>query len=830
MHRERGAMDRVKDDQYAHDLLKLWVEELRPLLKEHVPGEIGAVDQSAELLAAALRRKTQLQVGFIGESQVGKSSLINALVERSALPSGGIGPLTAQATQVAYADDDCLTVSYHDIEKLRGVRLLLESALVRRGELAPLNSDGRDEATLDELELDLGAVAPAPLPADEPPNDDAVQASAAAAERFNYLLEQLWSMLGPDLGHDADARPPGSVLVDGLRAILNERPRNPEAVTAFLPRIEQLQNYLGQTETVTSSDALEFMQTLKVRAAGWLAPLVKTLRVGLRCEIVRSLSLVDLPGIGVRADPGAFVAEDFVREGGDALVVVMRNSGLTESIARLLERTGVVTRLLMEGEGPPSIRVMVVVTHLDDVAKTRWREASTSARARGQRPPDAGAVFAELAAEMSAKARSDIRGALLTAPAAAELTDERRARREQRIEALCAEMEVLCVSAPDYLWLIDGFEDEAWLKHREATNVPAFRGALEGLAAKHAKQRQQDIAQAANALWAIVDGYLRATAQAYEEGRGAATEQWESFRAALQDAMQGLRDQMNASHGELLARLKEAIPADIRLLCAEAEKGTAKRVKRLRTEGEKLYFKSLEAALKHDAVWDRKAINYPVVLTEKFIEPIASDWDTRIVGGVRNAIKQMVDRDVRLVEKLCDAAKALDERVAGEDQITSQKQLMEQRAKTCVAFTKEKLAELTGRVSAELSKKIGQVMNATCKRALAAGHNQGKGAKQRILDAFENGGTLASEKAREHAEGLLLAYYDALRRELEQDYLAEQHDPLTDAFRRLTDDERSRAARRDARKAAAVRAQVAHALELLAPFQSADATAAEVSS
>jgi len=827
-------MERVNTEENAHDLLKLWAEELRPLLAQHIPGEIGAVDQSAELLVAALRRKTHLQIGFIGESQVGKSSLINALVERSALPSGGIGPLTAQATQVAYADDDCLTVSYHDTEKLRGVRLLLESALVRRGELVAMNAEGRDEVALDELDLDLGAVAPAPLPEDEPANDDAHRARALANERFNYILDQLWSMLGADVGsHDGDARPPrppGPVLVDGLRAVLNERPRNPEAIVAFHPRIEELKQYLGKTETLTSSDAFAFMQTLKVRAAGWLAPLVKTLCVGLRCEIVRSLSLVDLPGIGVRADPGALVAEDFVREGGDALVVVMRNSGLTDSVARLLERTGVVTRLLMEGEGPLSIRVMVVVTHLDDVAKTRWKEASGFARARGQRPPDAGSVFAALGAEMAAKARSDIRGALLSSPSSEELTEERRARRAHRIEALCAEMDVLCVAAPDYLSLIEGYDDVAWLKSLAATNVPAFRAALEGLAAKHAKQRQQDIAQAANALWAIVDGYLRATAQAYEEGRGAATEQWESFRAALQDAMQGLRDQMNASHGELLARLKEAIPADIRLLCAEAEKGTVKRVKRLRTDGEKLYFKSLEAALKHDAVWDKKAINYPVALTEKFIEPIASDWDTRIVGGVRNAIKQMVDRDVRLVEKLCDAAKALDERVAGEDQITSQKQLMQQRAKTCVAFTKEKLAELTGRVSAELSKKIGQVMSATCKKALAAGHNQGKGAKQRILEAFENGGTLASEKAREHAEGLLIAYYDALRRELEQDYLAEQHDPLTDAFRRLTDDERSRAARRDARKAAAVRAQVAHALELLTPFHSADAGGAEVSS
>ena len=74
--------------------------------------------------------------------------------------------------------------------------------------------------------------------------------------------------------------------------------------------------------------------------------------------------------------------------------------------------------------------------------------------------------------------RPNPRPALLASPAADELTDERRARRAQRIEALCASMDVLCVAAPDYLSLIDDFADMAWLKDQEATNVPAFRSSL----------------------------------------------------------------------------------------------------------------------------------------------------------------------------------------------------------------------------------------------------------------------------------------------------------------------------------------------------------------
>ncbi len=825
-------MERVSEDERARGLLKIWNDDLKPFLAEHLQGELAGIDQAAEMLDSALKRKTHLQIGFIGESQVGKSSLINALVERSALPSGGIGPLTAQATQVSYAEEDCLSVTYHDQSRLRGVRLALEGALVRRGELPSNAADvgpdtDRGGPAQDELGFDLAAVAPPPSPDGEPLNDDAARAREAAEQRFNYLMDQLWSMLREDSTNEGHGPPPvrpaGAVLVDGLRAILGERPRHPEAVAGFQPRIEELRRYVGRSEKLTNPKSMEFTHALKVRAAGWLAPLVKNLSLGLRCEVVRSLSLVDLPGIGVRADPGALVAEDFANLGGDALVVVMRNSGLTESVARLLERTGVINRLLMQAEGPPSFRVLIVVTHLDDVAKDRWREAASAARARGQRPPDPREVYAEEATKMSTQARSDIRGALLSSPSTDELTDERRARRAQRIEMLCASMDVLCVAAPDYLSLIEDFADMAWLKDREATNVPAFRRALEAVATAHAAQRSEAIVQAINDLCSLADGYLRATGQAYEEGRGAEREKWESFRSELQKSLHGLRDQMNTSHGELLAQLKTTVPADIRLLCSEAEKGALKRVATLRSSGNKLYFQSLNAALTREAVWERRGINYPVALTEKFIEPIVSDWDTRIVGGVRNAIKLMVDRDVRLVEKLCDVAEALDERVVGDAQIANQKLLMQQQAKACVAFTKETLNELTSRVSAELSTKIGQVMAAACKKARDAGDNQGSGAKKAILDAFEKGGTLATEKAREHAERLLLDHYEALRRDLQRGFLAEHHDPLADAFRRLTSDELSKATRRDTRRMAAVRAQVAHALELLAPFHDAAA-------
>lgn len=825
-------MEHIDGDEAAHRLLEAWRDEVRPVLAEHLKGEMVTLDQAAHLLQRALERKTKLDIGFIGESQVGKSSLINALVERSALPSGGIGPLTAQATRVSFAENDRLEVTYHSHARLKGVRLLLEGALVRRGDLASGGAEASsatdEEATTpaDELGFDLAAVAPPSTPDGEPLTEDAIRAREAAEQRFNYLVEQVWSMLGDSAPHGTKTtttpRPHTSILVDGLRTLLGEQPRHPETVAQFEGRVSELRRYLGRSETITSGNGAhptDFTQALNARAAGRLAPLVKNLDVGLNSDLVRSLSLVDLPGIGVRADPGALVAEDFVNAGGDALVVVMRNNGLSDSVARLLERTGVINRLLMEGDSPLSMHVLVVITHLDDVAKTRWQDAARAARANGEQPPDLHHVFHELAGDMSRKARSDIRGALLGSPSVEELTNERRERRAQRVEALCAAMEVVCVAAPDYLSLVEGFPHMATLKDVEATNIPEFRRCIERVATTHAKQRSEAISQATSELCALAEGHLRAIASAYEEGRGAAKEQWESFRSELEKEVHRLREDMTASHGELIAQLKTTLPMDIKLLCKEAELGALKRLTTLRRQGNALHYQSLNAALTRNAVWDRRSINYPASLTEKFVEPIASDWDSRIIGGVRGAIAKMVNRDVRLVEKLCEQAQSLDERIVGDAQIAVQKQLMQQQAKTCVSWTKERLADLTAKVGAELSKKIGQVMEAACKKAREAGVNAGAGAKQRILDTFERGGTTATEKAREHAEKLLLAHYEAVRTELETGFLAENHDPLADAFRRLTDDELLRARRSDARRKTAVRAQVARALEFLAPFE-----------
>src|SRR5206468_7212379 len=98
-------------------------EHARPFLERIIsPEKLAEFDkESSNLVRAVENSATDLTVCFLGSSGIGKSTLTNALLGsvRPVVPSGGVGPLTAQALVIQHGEVPSLEIQYHGVKPLR---------------------------------------------------------------------------------------------------------------------------------------------------------------------------------------------------------------------------------------------------------------------------------------------------------------------------------------------------------------------------------------------------------------------------------------------------------------------------------------------------------------------------------------------------------------------------------------------------------------------------------------------------------------------------------------------------------------------------------------
>jgi hypothetical protein len=262
------------------DLIAWYRQDARKAIAELAEDRVSDFDSRATRLEKLIGFLShEVAACFLGKSGVGKSTLINAIVadHQVLLPAGGVGPLTAQAIQVAYSRQPHFKVEYHGPAAFNRLLFALETALERAKEVQP----SRKTTTA----------------------DDPAEGDASNRELFE---RQARLMITGDQNRPA----PLDYLVDGLHEVAGRAPRwNTQRGTEDWGRVEHLKVVLalGKSkqayEKSGSTTDSKFMQELRNHAAGYLAPIIKEIQLGWPSPVLhKGLRLVDLPGVGISGD------------------------------------------------------------------------------------------------------------------------------------------------------------------------------------------------------------------------------------------------------------------------------------------------------------------------------------------------------------------------------------------------------------------------------------------------------------------------------------------------------------------------------------------------
>lgn len=766
--------------------LSIWYHKrVRPFLAEMEHDRLKEIDRDFETLSSRQQVLGKaLSVCFVGGSGVGKSTLINALVaeNKQIVPSGGVGPLTAQALKIQFGEEPSLTAIYHPPATIWKLIFGLERVLEREI-AAETDTGGSDDLRaalspeeISEAEQLRMLESPERHSRTEQNRKQArlmITGSQDGDDDLPYLLDCLREAIGKERIWKTVGRPEDDKRVQHLKRIF--------------------QHNEVECESILQKDGhdSDFIEQLHSHASGFLAPTIQSLEVTWSSSLLREgLELVDLPGLGIANDSYRAVTDRWIRGDAQVVVLVVDHRGVRESDAELLRSSGFLTRLLHSADDPSAdpMQLVIAVVKTDEIAEER-RINDKSKKKRVH--------LAEVREKCLEVVRSQIRDRLQEAWS---LTGEKLGDAKQTVVSRVVDsLQIYPLSAMQYRKLMDDDEDDpAFIRNAVESGVPDIADGLTLLARQQQQETHERFAEAIDLMEERLKSTLEVVKARWEEGARAKGEA-DELRRQLTDFLLPLREEFRVRQGQFRSFLKETLPAQIERLIADARIESAKEVRAYLRTLRNAHWATLRAAVKRGGTFDgARHIDLPRDFAQTFEEPIAEVWGKKVLKEVRGKTKEFAGDCMDAVQQVVFWSREQGGRVRPK-LVEAQRDAIDTDAKQLASIGREKVNELRDTVKKRLVKEIEVPIRRKCKAFVDANSHVGAGVKNRILELFDQLADDAIEAAVPPARNVLLDNYQAVEREIRAVFERHQ-DPLDASATAIVSSHEDYVKRSDAQK------------------------------
>ena len=770
----------------------------------------------------------EVTVCFLGNSGVGKSTLLNALAAGASqiLPAGGIGPLTAQATEVRYSEEKCFHVVYHPKKNLWRLAFALEARLQAERRAAKKKS-GIVSVEVIEDDASIGLSELASELAHEELSEVLQQAQVDPAlsledgagevqDELEGLIKQAKNIVcGKQFSEQ-----PLEYLVDALRQACGYDPKWGSVIESEdMLRIDRIRQIMHSSKDDRSyerregSDPKGFQADMTAHAAGFLSPLIERIEVGWPSNLLKSgVVLVDLPGIGIAQDSYRDVTKSYVRDKARAVIVTVDRAGPTESTMDLLRTSGYWQRLVGAADDPSSdaCTMLIAVTRVDDVTQTEWQNL-TSNLEEGSPKPKKREVFLRLVDEFKPRMKSQIVEQL--GKISDSSNESVNVAREQARRSIIDSLEIHPVSAPELRKiLLDDEDDRPFLMNSEQTGIPRLQASLASLAQREAERQRLAIEELKEQLSASLFSEMQLIEARWKQ-ENRAEEEAERLETALTPILTAKKEEYRARAASFRNFLDETVQAKIEALVLEAQIAAEKDVKDYLVSLRGAHWGTLRAAVRRGGTfYGSRNINLPDDIAGYFLEPMAAVWGQKLLRVMRSKTADLANDTVQMVHELCSWAVENGGATIKKPLLQAQQDRIAALAKQIKTVGKEAVDELRLTVKSELSTTIRKPIKSACEQFVKNGNDIGPGVKKRILELFSDLALVATTAARDPAMSILQENANRVRMEVQQE-LKKGGDPLQDTADLIIESHEARVRRSDAQKRRIVLAEVGEVIE-----------------